>query len=89
MQCEKVIYKYVDDAVWTSTIDYLLCAKSAYYLSVGEYESALDVNFKNLDLIVANIGDKNNHYTNVCSTISDIYKSMGDIEKSKQWDLKS
>lgn len=88
-QCEEVIYKYVDDAVWTSSIEYLLCAKSAYYFSVGEYESALDVNFKNLDLIVSNIGDKNNYYTNVCSTISDIYKSMGDIEKSKQWDLKS
>ena len=88
-QCEEVIYKYVDDAVWTSSIEYLLCAKSDYYLSSGDYKSALEVNFKNLDLIVSNIGDNNIHYANVSSIISNIYKSMGDMEKSKQWDLKS
>jgi hypothetical protein len=88
-QCEEVIYKYVDDTVWTSTIDFLLCAKNSYYLSVEDYTSALEVNFKNLDFIVSNINDNNFYYEDACSSISNVYEKMGDGENSIKWDLKS
>ena len=88
-KCEEIISKYVDDSVWTKTIDSLLCAKSSYFLSIGEFDLALEQNFKNLDFIVSTVGEDNLYFKFACSTISDVYEEMGDGAKAIEWDLKS
>ena len=88
-KCEEIISKYVDDSVWTKTIDSLLCAKSSYYLSIEEFDLALEQNYKNLDFIISTVGEDNLYFESVCSIISDVYEDMGDGYKAIEWDLKS
>ena len=88
-KCENIIGKYVDDSVWTKTMDSFLCAKSFYYLSIEEYDLALEQNYKNLDFIISTVGEDNLYFENVCSIISDVYEAMGDGYKAIEWDLKS
>ena len=88
-KCEEIISKYVDDSVWTKTIDSLYCAKSSYYLSIEEFDLALEQNYKNLDFIISTIGEDNPYFQSVCSIISDVYGEMGDGYKAIEWDLKS
>ena len=88
-KCEEIISKYVDDSVWTKTIDSLYCAKSSYYLSIEEFDLALEQNYKNLDFIISTVGEDNLYFKSVCSIISDVYEDMGDGYKAIEWDLKS
>ena len=88
-KCEEIISKYVDDSVWTKTIDSLLCAKSSYYLSIDEFDLVLEQNYKNLDFIISTVGEDNLYFESVCSIISDVYEDMGDGYKAIEWDLKS
>jgi tetratricopeptide (TPR) repeat protein len=88
-ECEIIIYKYHDDEVWNLLIYQLLTAKSAFELSQGNMELALQYSEKNSQLM------RNNHkmdlpsYRENCTKMAKIYEAMGEGQKSIDKKLES
>lgn len=88
-ECEIIIYKYHDDEVWNLLIYQLLTAKSAFELSQGNVELALQYSEKNSQLMRSNHKMDLTSYRENCTKMAKIYESMGEGQKSIDKKLES
>ena len=85
---EQIIYKYYDDEVWDVWVNYVHLAKSKYFLSLKEAESAISECYKIISFAEKNYKVQlSNQYWDACEIAAKSFAVKGDGKKSIEWRL--